>query len=162
MKRSDNSVRVRLATDDDILWVNARYNKAGFLQANLRKEIVAIAEISGKKAAVGRLSPIDDQCVELGSLYVEEIYRGRGVAKHVVDFLLGRAEAKRVYALPFKHLSPFYNSIGFQPCEVEQAPKEVRDKFEWCRKRYEYEVTLLMRDPSAAEQPQRAAGGSTR
>lgn len=148
MKRADTSVRVRLANEEDMVWVNARYEKAGFLQSNLRKETVAIAEMGGKKVAVGRLVPVDEGSVELGSLYVEEVYRGRGVAKHIIDFLLGRADSKKVYALPFKHLSSFYQAIGFVACAVERAPREMKDKFEWCRKRYPYEVTLLVREPS--------------
>ncbi|MCB0404316.1 MAG: GNAT family N-acetyltransferase [Bdellovibrionales bacterium] len=136
-------MRVRLAIEEDHPWINNRYEQAGFLASNFSKETIAVAEIDGRKAGVGRLIPIDDNSFELGGIYVEEFFRGTGVAKSVIDFLLARAKSKIVYCIPLAHVVDLYRSIGFSEMDPTKVPQEVLDKFKWCEDRYPGGVGLL-------------------
>jgi GNAT superfamily N-acetyltransferase len=140
-------IRIREATQDDIDWINSKYKEVKFLPSELQKEIVAIAEVDGLKAGLGRLVKIDNENLELGGMLVFAEYRKLGLSKKIIEFLLDHAEGKRIYCIPFVHLFNLYNSFGFTVCEaVSIVPRVITDKFEWCKKEYEHEVLLLIKD----------------
>jgi N-acetylglutamate synthase-like GNAT family acetyltransferase len=141
------NITIRNAEESELDWINKKYDEVDFVHSNLEKELIAIAEVDGVRAGIGRLISIDEKNGELSGMYVFDEFRGMGVSRHIVSFLLeNKGLTKRIFCLPFAHLEKLYQSFGFERSESGQnLPKKVRDKFEWCNEHYKHEVLLLYR-----------------
>ncbi len=139
-------IQVRSAERSEIEWVNLQYDEVEFVHSNFDNEIVAIAEVNGQKAGLGRLITIDKENLELGGMYVFEPFRGQGIARKIVQFLLKHAlPSQTIYCIPFEHLVPFYKQCGFALCiHLDRVPKEVQHKYLWCKKKYTHPTSLLL------------------
>jgi len=113
------------------------------MPSDLSREVVVIAEIEGVPAGVGRLVPYGE-VYELGGMLVFEEFRGRGVARAIIDELLRRAD-RDVYCIPFADLTALYESAGFVAAKEQEAPAAIREKVSWCRQTYDRAVMLLCR-----------------
>jgi N-acetylglutamate synthase-like GNAT family acetyltransferase len=140
-------IQIRKAEKSEIEWINQCYDQINFAPSNFEQEIIAIALLKGQATGLGRLITIDDKNLELGGIYTFEAYRGQGVAREIVEFLLKQASlSQTIYCIPFEHLRPFYQSFGFIPCKhTEQLPKKILDKYFWCKQQYTQPTTLLYR-----------------
>ena len=139
-------MKLRIARADEAEWINARYAEVRFLPSDLSREVVVIAEIDGQPAGLGRLVDVDDRSCELGGMLVFDPFRGRGVARAIIDELLRHARDRDVYCIPFADLEPLYAAAGFTP--ATDAPDSVREKFEWCQRTYDRPVVLGVRRQS--------------
>ncbi len=139
------TLQIRTAELSEIDWINQKYDEVQFVHSHYENEIIAIGEIDGKKTGIGRLVRIDANHLELGGMYVFEEFRNRGVAGMIVEFLLRQAlPSQMVYCIPFEHLVPFYQRFGFAPCsDLESVPKELREKYLWCKTKYPQSTALL-------------------
>lgn len=139
-------IQVRQGKKSEIGWINQCYDEVGFIHSNFDKEIIAIAEFKGQKAGLGRLVRVDEKHLELGGMYVLDSFRGKGIAKEIVRFLLKHVYPfQTVYCIPFEHLVPFYQQFGFIPCDnLDQVPKEVLEKYLWCKEKYPDPTALLV------------------
>ncbi len=140
-------IQVRLAKKSEIGWINQRYDEVQFVHSNFDKETLAVAEWNEQKAGLGRLVTIDDNILELGGMYVFEEFRNKGVAREIVNFLLQCAlPSQTIFCIPFEHLTPFYKQFGFDPCaNTEMVPRELFEKFRWCKETYNQATTLLVK-----------------
>ncbi|MBS0622859.1 MAG: GNAT family N-acetyltransferase [Verrucomicrobia bacterium] len=75
---------LRRAEPSEISWVNQCYAEVQFIHSNFDREVIAIAEVNGQKAGLGRLVTINDENLELGGMYVFEEFRGQGIARKVL------------------------------------------------------------------------------
>lgn len=137
-------MRLRLAETHESSWINDRYAEVHFLPSDLGREIVVIAELDGQRAGLGRLVPAGENVMELGGMLVFEHFRGRGVARAIVEELIRRARDADVYCVPFADLEAFYASCGFRATAPDAAPAKVREKYEWCVREMDRAVTLMM------------------
>lgn len=139
-------LKVRAAKNTEIEWINKCYDEVEFVHTVFDKEIIAIAELDGHKAGIGRLVTVDSNHLELGGMYVFESFRNKGIARAIVDFLLKHnSTAKTVYCIPFEHLASFYKGFGFSPClDFEQVPKKLLEKYLWCKEKYSHPTSLLV------------------
>lgn len=135
-------MNLRVATPAEAQWVNERYAEVRFVPSDVTREAVIVAEIDGVPAGLGRLVPVDDGSCELGGMLVFESFRGRGVARALIDELLRHANGRDVYCIPFADLETLYASAGF--ARTEDAPQSVREKFEWCMRTYDRPVLLML------------------
>lgn len=136
-------IEIRAARPDEANWVNERYAAVRFIPSDLAREVVLIAELDGTAAGLGRLVPVDDETCELGGMFVFEGFRGRGVARALIDELVRQAAGRTVYCIPFATLESLYAAAGFERCE--DAPREVLEKLAWCRRTYDEPVLLMRR-----------------
>ena len=136
-------MHLRSARADEMHWINDQYARVHFLPSDLHRETVVIAELDGERAGMGRLVPAGEKVFELGGMLVFEGFRGRGVARAIVDELLRRAGDADVYCVPFADLEGFYASCGFR--KTDAAPGKVREKYEWCVREMDRAVTLMKR-----------------
>lgn len=134
-------MKLRTARADEAEWINARYAEVRFLPSDLAHEVVVIAEIDGEPAGLGRLVDIDEVSCELGGMLVFDRFRGRGVARAIIDELLRHARGRAVYCIPFADLEPLYAAAGFTPAAA--SPTAVSEKFAWCQRTYDRPVVLL-------------------
>lgn len=137
---------VRSAKQKEIEWVNTCYDEVEFVHSIFDNEIIAIAEVDGVRAGIGRLVTIDSDHLELGGMYVFQSFRNQGVARAIIEFLLeNKPPGGVVYCISFEHLVPFYQGFGFAPCaDFKKVPKEILDKYHWCKEKYSHPTSLLI------------------
>ncbi|HEV7767386.1 MAG TPA: GNAT family N-acetyltransferase [Thermoanaerobaculia bacterium] len=138
-------MELRIATSDDATWINERYESVGFVLSDLARHFVIIAELDGIPAGLGRLVPASDTAYELGGMLVFEEYRGRGIARAIIEQLLRHAGDRAVYCIPFAELEPIYAGVGFVRREAEEdVPKGIREKLDWCARELPERPVILM------------------
>lgn len=142
-------LQLRPADKSEIEWINSCYDQVEFIHSDFDNEVIAIAEFGGQKAGLGRLVKIDETHVELGGMYVFEFFRGKGIAKELVKFLLTHVKSSQVvYCIPFEHLLPFYKQCGFTNCsDLKSIPEKILDKYRWCQEKYTHPTALLVLAP---------------
>ena len=134
---------LRTATPDDAGWIREQYEKVHFIPSDLARETVVVAEVDGARAGMGRLVPAGDGACELGGMYVDDAYRGRGIARAIVDDLLRRAGSRDVYCIPFADLEQLYAEAGFRRIEPVDVPDKIREKLDWCAREIDRPVILM-------------------
>ncbi len=138
-------VKIRSLLAAELAWANDRYAEIHFL-GSTAQDFIAVAEVDGNKAGLGRLVAIDAGSGELGGIYVLPDFRGRKIAAAIVSYLLAHSPYRRLFCIPFAHLESFYAGFGFRPPEAEFAvPDAVAKKLNWCCKEYPSSVRLLLR-----------------
>lgn len=143
---SPTKIVIRLANNTDIEWINARYDEVGFVHSNIDNELIAIAEQQNQRCGIGRLVKVTSEVGELGGMVVLPEFRGQGIAKKIVKFLLSHASLyKHIYCLPFAHLENFYKQFGFKPNLSDDAtiPAELAQKHNWCNETYNHDTLLF-------------------
>lgn len=143
MRQTSNVMVLRSAGPDDAGWIDEQYLTAGFIPSDLTRDTVVIAEIDGVRAALGRLVPVGDGAFELGGMFVLDAFRGRGVARAIVDELIRRAAGAELYCVPFADLEALYAAAGFHRVERAGAPAKVQEKLEWCDREVKRAVVLM-------------------
>lgn len=139
-------IALREARPADEQWINDRYRSIGFHTSDLAQELVLIAEVDGVAAGMGRLVPAGEDAFELGGMHVLAEYRGRGLARRIIDELLRRAAGKSVYCIPFAELEPIYAAAGFVRTEASaEDPPYVHEKLEWCAREIPERAVILMK-----------------
>lgn len=154
MQPTENDIpKVRVAEKEEIEWINNCYDQVEFIHSHFENEVIAIAEFSGEKAGLGRLVKVDENNLELGGMYVFESFRGKGIAKKIVMFLLsGLKPSQTVYCIPFEHLLHFYKQCGFADCKnFESVPQKILDKYQWCKEKYMQPTALLVLETEMGE-----------
>jgi GNAT superfamily N-acetyltransferase len=138
-----STIKVRQAPRRDLPWVNERYGEVEFIPSD-ESDYIAIAELDGKPAGIGRIVNIDDNKGELGGMYVFEGYRGSGVSRAVIEHLLRNSHHAILYCLPFENLEKLYASFGFKRVkDLSKVPGKVLEKYRWCNEFYAKPVLLL-------------------
>ena len=144
-------MRLRLAAADDERWINERYDSVHFLHSDLSHDLVVVAELDGRPAGIGRLVPAGGDACELGGMLVFEEFRGRGVARAIIDELLRHAAGRTVYCVPFADLEPIYEGAGFVRHEPDAAiPQHIREKLDWCAREIDRPVVLMVLESALA------------
>lgn len=138
-------VTVRRLLESELEWANERYGEVHFLPSNAN-DFLAVAEVGGEKAGLGRLVPVDAMTGELGGMYVLPAFRGRKIAGAIVSYLLQHSPYRQLFCIPFAHLEGFYAGFGFHPVPAGTAvPCAVAEKVNWCTEEYSASVHLLLR-----------------
>ncbi|HYO77507.1 MAG TPA: GNAT family N-acetyltransferase [Thermoanaerobaculia bacterium] len=137
-------MQLRRATLSDAEWINAAYARVHFLPSDPARDLVIVAELDGERAGIGRLVPAGERAYELGGMLVFENFRGRGVARSIIDELLRHAGDAEVYCIPFADLEPVYAKAGFTRRERHAAlPAHIVEKLDWCAREMARPVILM-------------------
>jgi GNAT superfamily N-acetyltransferase len=137
------TLRIHQARPDELAWVNAQYARIDFV-CSTEDDWIAVAEMDGTKAGIGRIVPVDSESGELGGMYVLQEFRGKSVARKLISFLLRNSPFPLLYCIPFAHLDGLYRGMGFEPVtNPEAAPRKVLEKYRWCLSHYPQPVSLL-------------------
>lgn len=137
---------VRVAKKSEIGWINKCYDEVEFVHSTFDNEIIAVAEFNNQNAGIGRLVRVNSATLELGGMYVFDAFRGKGIARKIVEFLLQHVQPSQiVYCIPFEHLVPFYKQFGFAVCSnTKNVPQELLEKHQWCKEKYTQPTSLLI------------------
>lgn len=101
---------IRLATSNDLEWINNQYESIGFVPSDLKRDKVALITYNDEYAGIGRLVQIDENTIKLGGIFILPNFRGLQLAGELVSFLVQTAKEihiQNVYCLPFKELKTF-------------------------------------------------------
>jgi amino-acid N-acetyltransferase len=85
-----------------------------------RRFIVAVE--SGRVVACGQVKPHGAVILELASIAVHPEYRGRGLARSVIETLLAR-HPRPLYLMCMSHNGAMYEKFGFRKLTAEQMPR---------------------------------------
>ncbi|WP_051902185.1 GNAT family N-acetyltransferase, partial [Photobacterium sanctipauli] len=123
----EQTIKVRAANLTELDWVDGQYDKVGFKRSTGTNELIAIVEVNNVPVGLGRLQHIEPSVAEMGGIYVDENYRGLGLAAKVVEYLITHSTQYTVlYCLPFSPLAHFYNGFGFKSAEnLQDIPKPI-------------------------------------
>lgn len=126
------NLMIRTAYKEELFWVNDQYKKVNFEPSVFENEVIALALINGKKAGLARLIRKGELNRELSGVLVLEPFRGKGIAKKLVEFIIHKSANKDLYCLAFSNLKEFYENFGFLSIEQSQLPLEFLEKFKQC------------------------------
>lgn len=103
----------------DLDWVHTQYRNIGIAPSSSR-DLVYIARLDGRNAAVGRITRIDQETAELEGIHILEEFQGEGLALPLVQEMLHSAVSRSIrqlYCLTYPELTGFYRRFGFIPSE---------------------------------------------
>jgi GNAT superfamily N-acetyltransferase len=145
MAEGATSQRIRRLDPAELAWANERYAEIDFL-ASPATDFIAVAHSGGTPVALGRVSQVSATAGELGGIYVFPEFRGLGIAKRLVDFLVHQCGLETLFCLPFERLHGLYILAGFalQPIDAT-VPEKVLGKHAWCNSHYGERVLLMSR-----------------
>ncbi|KOP70791.1 GNAT family N-acetyltransferase [Priestia megaterium] len=139
---------IKLASKNELQWINRQYATIGFVPSNLERDKVAIVTYEDEYAGVGRIVRINENNLEIGGIYILPAFRGKNLAYELVNFLTEetkRFKEPNVYCIPFAELQHFYKKCGFKEINLqnENIDDVVHSKYKWCVNEYEKKVLLL-------------------
>jgi N-acetylglutamate synthase-like GNAT family acetyltransferase len=117
---------LRQATQDDQGSIRILVIKGGINPTGLDWERFTVAEsAAGEVIGCVQLKPHRDDSLELASLTVREDWRGRGVARALIEDLIAGHNGE-LYLMCRSGLGPLYEKFGFYALEEEQMPPYFR------------------------------------
>ena len=87
--------------------------------------------VDGKLAATARFTRHKDGN-EMDCVYTRDEYRGRGLARVVVELLLDTCGYERIFIHSTLVLVPFYTTFGWKPLAEKEMPPSVRARLVFC------------------------------
>ncbi len=133
---------IRKARAEDIPQAHALINAYAQQGIMLRRSMTVLYEClrdlvvgteDGKVIAVGGLHMMWNDLAEVRSLAVSPEYRGRGVGRRIVEYMLREAEEMglaRVFALTYQQ--EFFAACGFSVIDKAELPQKVWKECVYC------------------------------
>ncbi len=117
---------IRPATADDAAAIKAliRSVRINPMDLDWRRFFVA-SNADGELVACGQLKPHNDGTMELASIAVHPDYRGRGLARAIIEQLLSDS-LRPLYLTCRSGLEPFYQKFGFRALAADELPPYFR------------------------------------
>jgi GNAT superfamily N-acetyltransferase len=136
---------IRKLTPPELHWANSRYEEVDFLPSPA-SDLIAVAEVHGAAAGLGRVTEVAQGIGELGGMYVFPEHRGTGLSKSLIQFLINESGLEALYCLPFENLYGLYEAVGFKACLPSAlVPAKIVEKHAWCNAHYPEPVLLMRR-----------------
>lgn len=144
------SLRIERLDPGQLDWANERYAEIDFLPSP-PSDFIAIVHVDGNPAALGRVTQLTATSGELGGMFVFPAFRGLGISRQLVDYLVAECGLETLFCLPFEKLQALYSACGFLLHPVEATvPEKVLSKHAWCNSHYAERVLLMSRGVTSA------------
>lgn len=123
---TENPITLRRAEEADLSLIRQWVRDSGINPTGLDWERFIMAEADGSQP-VGcvQLKPHRDGSVELASLVVAEEWRGRGIARLLIEYTVNQHDGT-LYLMCRSGLGPLYEKFGFQPLVEAEMPRYFR------------------------------------
>ena len=114
---------VRPALESESAQIKALINLVGINPSGLdwKRFLVAVGE-NGQVLGCGQIKPHGGDIRELASIAVLPEYRGRGIARAVIEMLL-HENPRPLYLMCISHNGPMYEKFGFQSIADSEMPR---------------------------------------
>lgn len=89
-----------------------------------RRFLVAVDD-SGRVIGCGQVKPHGQDVLELASIAVPPEFRGKGIARKIIEMLLDRYP-RPLYLMCIEHNGPMYEKFGFRAIDYGEMPKYFR------------------------------------
>ena len=105
-----------------------------------------VADDDGQIVGCGSLTRLNDDLLEIRSLGLLNKYRGQGLGRQIVDFLLERAKAMNVpKVMALTYQVPFFEKMGFTIVPKEIFPEKVWKDCIFCKKQHCCDEVAVMK-----------------
>jgi len=121
-----SNFEIRPALESESTQIKDLINLVGINPSGLdwKRFVVAVNE-EAKVIACGQLKPHGEDVIELASIATLPEYRGQGLARTIIEHLLGKAP-RPLYLMCIAHNGPMYEKFGFRSIAENQMPKYFR------------------------------------
>jgi len=114
---------LRKALESESGQISHLVNLVGINPAGLDwKRFIVAVDPAGKIIGCGQLKPHGRDVLELASIGVLPEYRGRGIARAIIEELL-RESPRPLYLMCMAHNGPIYQKFGFESIGPDQMPR---------------------------------------
>ena len=86
------------------------------------QRFVVAESAEGQVIGCGQVKPHGDGSDELASLVVHPDWRGKGVARAIIEHFVGNFDGD-LYLMCRENLGPLYEKFGFQPLPQDEMPR---------------------------------------
>ena len=118
--------KLHLAEEKDAKAIRALIIKSRINPTGLDWQRFVLAVTDGDEIiGCGQIKPHRDGSLELASIAVTSAWRGNGVARAIIEYLLA-AHQGALYLMCQSSLGPLYEKFGFETIQAEQMPKYFR------------------------------------
>lgn len=118
------SLRPARAEDSPAIHALIREADINFTGLDWQRFVLAVTP-EGTPIGCGQIKPHRDGSQELASIAVTEGWRGRGVARALIEHLLANHRGP-LYLMCDDELPPFYEKFGFRILTLEEMPRYFR------------------------------------
>jgi N-acetylglutamate synthase-like GNAT family acetyltransferase len=123
---NEQAFRLRPATAEDAADIKALIRQSGINPMGLDwPRFVLAVDAQDEMIGCVQLKPHHDGSVELASLAVASQWRGRGLARVLIEHMLAQHPG-RLYLMCRAGLGSLYEKFGFQSLEIEEMPPYFR------------------------------------
>lgn len=86
------------------------------------KRFIVAVNAGGEVIGCGQVKPHGADIQEMASIAVSPAYRGRGIARRIVEELLQKT-SRPLYLMCIAHNGPMYEKFGFKSIPYQQMPR---------------------------------------
>lgn len=129
----DSAMSAQLGLDVDSM-LDFLYSQPGDIHPDQANVDVVLATYEGSLAGCGALKHLSNEVVELSRLYVRPAYRGRGLARKILDAVIASARTRGYKSLCLETATfmtdahALYRSVGFRETEpFRDVPEGLQD-----------------------------------
>ena len=117
---------IRPALESESAQIKALINVVGINPTGLDwKRFIVAVNAEGLVISCGQLKPHGADILELASIGTLPAYRGKGLAREVIEALLTKGP-RPLYLMCIAHNGPMYEKFGFRIIEGEDMPRYFR------------------------------------
>lgn len=121
-QNTSSGYTLRLATSNDAKTIRRIINQAQINPTGLSWKRFVLA-VDGQENIIGcgQVKPHGDGSLELASIAVQPEWRGKGVARAIIELLLKQSPG-RLYLTCRSRLEPLYRNFGFEAIQFSEMP----------------------------------------
>ena len=124
--RDMNNFEIRPALEVESAQIKDLINLVGINPTGLDwKRFIVAVNGNGQVVSCGQLKPHGEDVLELASIGTLPEYRGKGLARLVIESLLQKSP-RPLYLMCISHNGPMYEKFGFHIIEEKEMPKYFR------------------------------------
>jgi amino-acid N-acetyltransferase len=111
------------------------------------RDYIVASDADGKILGAAALHPVAEDLAEIRSLAVDEVWKGKGIGRRLVETCIEdalRLGIRRVFALTYQ--TAFFDRLSFKPVEKLTLPQKIWGDCVHCAKFSECDEVAVLRE----------------